>query len=271
MASTERPLISIIIATYNAGSFIDRTLRSVASQEFEGFVIEVVLVDGASTDDTLDRVRASGLPIVLRSEPDEGIYDAMNIGAGMASGQWVQFLNAGDTFTRSDSLLRVAKVLDRLSGTGVTWAVAGAQNLQGGAGPARIIENLPFKRWKHLFGLQPHCHQACWFATERFRALGGHRLDMGIVADYDLISRFGSKITPASVNDVVIDYLGGGVSEVPAKDIADRLHEARSRRFEMGRCSRTADRVFSRVVGLLNGLRIRAGAVRQKLQARRSE
>jgi hypothetical protein len=94
---------------------------------------------------------------------------------------------------------------------------------------------------------------------------------MGIVADYDLISRFGSQITPASVNDVVIDYLGGGVSEVPAKDIADRLHEARSRRFQMGRFSRTADRVFSRVVGLLNGLRIRAGAVRQKLQARRSE
>ncbi|TCU44465.1 glycosyltransferase [Curtobacterium sp. PhB146] len=271
MVSTERPLISVIIATYNASQFIDRTLRSVASQELEGYVVEVVLVDGASTDDTVDRVRASGLPVVVRSEPDDGIYDAMNIGAEMASGRWVQFLNAGDTYSRTDSLLRVARVIDRVAGTGVTWAVAGAQNLQGGAGPARVIENLPYKRLRHLFGLQPHCHQACWFSTERFRALGGHQLDMGIVADYDLIARFGSDRRPASVNHVVIDYLGGGVSEVPAREIADRLHEARSRRFELGRLARTADRGASRVIGLLNGLRIRAGMVRRRYQVRRTD
>ncbi|PZF13062.1 glycosyltransferase [Curtobacterium sp. MCLR17_034] len=269
MATAERPLLSIIIATYNASEFIDRTLLSVAKQDLAGYTVEILMIDGASTDDTVERARASGLPVTIRSEPDEGIYDAMNIGAERASGRWLQFLNAGDAYTHADSLKKVLHVLDQVDPRDVPWAIAGAQNLQGGAGPARTIENLPYKRWRHLFGLQPHCHQACWFSTDRLQALGGHRLDMGIVADYDLIARFGSvNSRPASVPEVIIDYLGGGVSEVSAGEIAERLHEARSRRFRLGRLMRTADSCVSRLIGLINGARVGVGRFRHHLRAR---
>lgn len=94
----ERPgdvLISIIIATYNAGGHLRECLQSVKSQTAEG--IEVVIVDGGSTDDTMTIVKESGLPLVKWvSEPDKGIYDALNKGTAMASGKWVYFLGSDD-------------------------------------------------------------------------------------------------------------------------------------------------------------------------------
>lgn len=266
MAIADQPLISIVIATYNASQFIDRTLESIASQDLEGDIVEIVMVDGASTDGTVDRARASELPIVIRSQPDDGIYDAMNIGVEMASGRWVQFLNAGDTYTSTHSLSKVARVLSQLDPIEVGWVVGAAQNLQGGSGPARPIENVPYKRRLHLFGLQPHCHQACWFAREQFQSFGGHRLDMGMVADYDLIAQFGSLHQPVSLTDVVIDYLGGGVSEVSAGQIAERLHQARSLRFQLGPVGRSVDHGVSRSIGLFNGARVRAGAIWQRFR-----
>lgn len=264
MVAVDDPMISVIVATYNASAFIDRTLQSLREQTRIGPEVEIVVVDGASTDDTVERVRRSGLPVVLRSERDGGIYDAMNSGVEMASGRWVQFLNAGDTFHGPDSLDEVLDVLRR-NGDSARWLVAGAQNMQGGGGPPRRIPNLPYHRRAHLFGLQPHCHQSCWFRRDTFEALGGHRLDMGIVADYDLIARFASAGPPVEVASVVIDYLGGGVSEVPARQIAARLHEARVRRFELGRLGATADLLAARTLGVLNGSRVTIGRMRRSL------
>ena len=88
-------LVSIIIATYNASFYIGECLQSIKSQTSKN--IEVVLVDGASTDNTMAIVKASGLPLLnWVSEPDKGIYDAMNKGIGMARGKWIYFLGADD-------------------------------------------------------------------------------------------------------------------------------------------------------------------------------
>lgn len=265
MAGTEAPTMSVIVATYNAAAFIDRTLASIRDQDQSSDDVEVVVVDGASTDDTVERIRRSGLTVVLRSAPDGGIYDAMNIGVSMATGTWVQFLNAGDTFHAPDSLEEVLGAL-RAEGEEHQWLITGAQNMQGGAGPARVIRNLPYRRYAHLFGLQPHCHQACWFRRDAFDQLGGHRLDMGIVADYDLIARFGSAGAPVELRSIIIDYLGGGVSEVSAREIATRLHEARVRRFDFGAHRSAADLLIARGLGAFNGLRVLAGKPRRALR-----
>lgn len=100
---------SIITITYNAEKMLQRTLDSVRSQTYRD--MEHLIVDGASTDKTVAmadayRQRAS-YDVVVRSEPDRGIYDAMNKGLRQATGDYVVFMNAGDTFHDERTLERV--------------------------------------------------------------------------------------------------------------------------------------------------------------------
>ena len=100
---------SIITITYNAEKVLQRTLDSVRSQTYRD--MEHLIIDGASTDETVAmadayRQRAS-YDVVVRSEPDRGIYDAMNKGLRLATGEYVVFMNAGDTFHDERTLERV--------------------------------------------------------------------------------------------------------------------------------------------------------------------
>ena len=99
-------LFSIITVTRNAETTLPTTLRSVAAQECRDF--EYIVIDGASTDDTVDLARKSGIDdLHILSEPDRGLYDAMNKGLAMATGTYVIFLNAGDAFHAPDTLARL--------------------------------------------------------------------------------------------------------------------------------------------------------------------
>lgn len=94
------PLLTIITITYNAGRLLQNTLESVekAASKAPGLVFEHLIVDGASADHTLEIAESftGRLPLRIRSEPDKGLYDAMNKGLQQASGSYVWFLNAGD-------------------------------------------------------------------------------------------------------------------------------------------------------------------------------
>ncbi len=94
------PFLSIITVTYNAETTIGRTLKSVEAQIYRGF-IEHIIIDGASKDGTVSivedyRKRNSATTVTVVSEPDKGLYDAMNKGLRLAKGEFVCFLNAGD-------------------------------------------------------------------------------------------------------------------------------------------------------------------------------
>lgn len=102
------PLFSIITVTYNAGKVIKPTLDSIKEQDFHDF--EHLIVDGASRDNTLDLARNAEIPQMrIYSEPDKGLYDAMNKSIAFAKGQFLIFLNAGDSFSGKDSLRRLAE------------------------------------------------------------------------------------------------------------------------------------------------------------------
>lgn len=102
--------ITIITVAFNATRTIANTLESVAAQTHPD--IEHIVVDGASTDDTLDIVRRHGKHVArLISERDHGIYDAMNKGLGLASGKVVGFLNADDVYADNGVLKRVSAIL----------------------------------------------------------------------------------------------------------------------------------------------------------------
>ena len=104
-----QPLFSIITITYNAAATLPPTLRSVEQQTYTNY--EYIVVDGASTDATLALVEASSLDARVLSEPDKGLYDAMNKGVKMAVGEYLIFLNAGDAFHAPDTLQRVADII----------------------------------------------------------------------------------------------------------------------------------------------------------------
>ena len=103
---------SIITVTYNAEATIARTLASVAQQTYPH--VEHLIIDGASTDRTVEIVQqyqASSKKLSLLSEPDQGLYDAMNKGLCLATGDYLCFLNAGDTLHSNDTLAHIAAPL----------------------------------------------------------------------------------------------------------------------------------------------------------------
>lgn len=101
-------LFSIITVTYNASKVLGTTLESVKEQSFTDF--EYLVIDGASTDNTLALVEQAGIPTAtVWSEPDKGLYDAMNKAIDRAAGQYLIFLNAGDAFATAETLALIAK------------------------------------------------------------------------------------------------------------------------------------------------------------------
>ncbi len=103
--------ISIVTITYNAAGSIQRTLDSVAHQRYP--LIEHLIIDGASKDDTVgiaERYRKNSRhEVIIQSEPDKGLYDAMNKGLLKAKGDYIIFLNAGDSLYADDTIQRVAQ------------------------------------------------------------------------------------------------------------------------------------------------------------------
>ena len=102
------PLISVITVVFNAEELIEATVQNVISQTYEN--IELIIVDGGSSDSTLSILRQYKKYIrKLVSEPDDGIYNAMNKGVDMASGDWIVFMNAGDQFSSYDVISSIFK------------------------------------------------------------------------------------------------------------------------------------------------------------------
>lgn len=103
MQNMDHPLVSIITITFNAEKELPVTMDSVSGQSFSNY--EHIIIDGASTDHTLDIINDRRTPRTrLLSEPDRGLYDAMNKGLRMARGEYLLFLNAGDAFSDTDTL-----------------------------------------------------------------------------------------------------------------------------------------------------------------------
>lgn len=100
------PKISVITVVYNAADTIAKTLVSIREQSYKN--IEFIVIDGGSDDTTLSQVKEfEDIVSILVSESDEGIYDAMNKGAGYASGEYITFLNAGDYYYSDDCLSEI--------------------------------------------------------------------------------------------------------------------------------------------------------------------
>ena len=108
------PTVSIITITYNAGRFLERTIQSVVAQQATD--CEYIIIDGGSNDGTLDIIkRHEDYVTTWISEPDAGLYDAMNKGLHQARGQYVWFMNAGDELHDPQTLPRLLERIRAIS------------------------------------------------------------------------------------------------------------------------------------------------------------
>ncbi|MDQ0258616.1 hypothetical protein J2W20_000491 [Sinomonas atrocyanea] len=263
--------ISMITVTYNAEDFLPSTLKSVEAlfhcmSEYDRSDFEYLVIDGGSRDSTLSLLANSGLPCRVISEPDRGIYDAMNKGAALSSGRWVQFLNAGDVIQDPAGYVDLYHTLQALpTPTDELWAISGAIHMGAGVHNARTIGNIPHSWVGHLAGLQSHCHQACWFRRDALGAFGGYRLDVGTAADYASIVQFGFVRPPMVFDRPIIGYLGGGVSDSSQREVQHLLHKTRRRVLRLNGVGRVLSSLLAVAVYSVNSFRILLGRSRRKL------
>lgn len=207
------PLISLVIATRNAASTLPRCLDSLRAQSFRGF--EVIVMDAASTDGTVDALRASADCVTLwRSAPDSGVYRAWNKALEHVRGEWIAFLGADDWLADAHALERLAPVLR------TAWpahrVVYSRVRLVGACG--ELLEEMgePWPKVKVLFRSRPCIPQpGLMHHRSLFRDLGGFDERFGLAADYELLLRELKSRDALYVPAVTVNMGHGGLTTNP--------------------------------------------------------
>ncbi len=179
--------ISVITATFNSGKTLRDTIESVLRQTYRD--IEYIIVDGASRDDTLDIIREyePGFGGRMRwiSEPDRGIYDAMNKGIGMATGAVVGLLNSDDFYTDECVLERVAaEIMDVDAVYGDIHYVDDGDLTK----CVRYYSSKGFRRWKMRMGFMP-AHPSFYCRRTVYTRFGLFDTDFRVAADFEQLLR----------------------------------------------------------------------------------
>ena len=195
--------ISIVTVAYNAAHTIGDTLASVAAQTHPD--IEHIVVDGASTDNTLAVVERQGGRVArLISEPDKGIYDAMNKGLNLAKGRFIHFLNADDRYFEPRTLSRL---LPELSEDAIAYGQLVYQEEDG----TRRLLGAPFSWDREL--RESHVPQPTLFVPRRcYQDVGGFDTSYRIAADYEMVLRLTRRFPIRYVEQPVTVMHAGGIS-----------------------------------------------------------
>jgi len=216
--------ISIITATYNSADHIKSCLASVQNQSYQN--IEHIIIDGASTDKTLEIIKDTPNRVVkIISEPDNGIYDALNKGIKQATGDIVCFLHADDLFASEKTLQKVFLHF-KLSSTDVAY------------GDLEIIkksnEDKLFRCWKSKafhpemlqYGWMPP-HPALFIKKSLYNKIGGFDTSYKISGDYDFILRLFQQpgISANYIPEVLVRMQHGGASSKNLKNIIQKSRE----------------------------------------------
>lgn len=195
-------LISIIIPTYNCGRKLASTLESVLSQP--GDLYEIVVVDGGSTDETPGVVAEHGGDLRFFSEPDRGVYDALNKGIGLATGKYLFFLGAGDIL-KEGVLERVA---GRLPAGALSFVYGDAYFVRHGV---RVRGEFSMKE----FMVRNICHQAIFYERTIFDVLGAYDLKYKVFADwaFNMKCFADARVRKIHLDMVIADFEGWGISD----------------------------------------------------------
>lgn len=209
----DHPLVSIITVTYNAATTLPATLESVADQTgcTAGIDYEYLIVDGLSTDNTVEIARQSSIKgLKIHSGKDAGIYDAMNKGIDMASGDYLIFLNAGDTFHSLTTLQAIVETIRSNNMPGIVYGQTEFVDFKRRSlGPRHLTapRELTYKSFSKGMVV---CHQA-FVAMSR---IAPHfNTAYRYSADYDwCLQCLQHSRRNVYIDDVIIDFLAEGTT-----------------------------------------------------------
>ncbi|NTD95626.1 glycosyltransferase [Agrobacterium tumefaciens] len=211
--------ISIITVIYNGEAYLKECIESIIGQSYQD--IEYIIVDGASTDGTLKIVEDYRHAVThLVSEPDRGLYDAINKGILLASGEVVGILNADDMLADENVIAQVAKAFTEH---------AEINAIYGDLNYIRPVSNQILRTWKSkqadkldiAKGWMP-AHPTLYIKRDLFEQYGNYALDIGTAADYDLILRyfFVYQLKAVYLPILMVNMRMGGVSNKNLSSLA---------------------------------------------------
>ncbi len=207
------PLVTIITVCWNSAKTIEQMIRSVMDQTYGN--VEHLVIDGGSTDGTLDILRTYDASIgYFLSEPDEGLYHAMNKGLELAQGDYILMLNSDDWY-QPDTVARLAAAME-YSGYDFAGALARYVNADGSS---YVLRSMPFDHSVLL--RMPLRHETMMIPATLYDRIGPYNTDYPIIADYEFTVRlFEAGATYYELRDPLLNFRTEGVSNT-AKDRLD--------------------------------------------------
>jgi glycosyltransferase involved in cell wall biosynthesis len=203
---------SVITVCFNSALTLNRALQSVIHQDWPN--IEHIVIDGASTDTTVHVIESNKAHLAhVLSEPDHGIYDAMNKGLDLATGDVICFLNADDYYDSNQVLSKVAEVMQQ----GHLDAIVGDVGFFRKGNSDRLVRHYRSDRFtpeRLAWGWMP-AHPALFMRREVYRRIGYFKIDYEIAADYEYIVRAFCGAQPLRYEhlpEVLVRMQMGGVS-----------------------------------------------------------
>ncbi|MBP8934380.1 MAG: glycosyltransferase [Prevotella sp.] len=173
---SKHPKISIVTVCYNAEKDIEKTILSVINQTYDN--IEYIVIDGGSNDKTLSIIDfyANKINKVV-SEPDNGIFDAMNKGLDLATGDWINFMNSGDLFHDNNT---IEKVFCRNITENIGVIYGNTDSKKG------VLKMTPFYKQRCMLSPMGICHQSLFVRADLAKI---HKFDLSykVTADYNMI------------------------------------------------------------------------------------
>lgn len=178
--------ISIITVCFQSAATVRETIESVLAQDYPD--VEYIVIDGGSTDGTMDIVREYGDRIdVVISEPDKGIYDAMNKGIRAATGEVVGMLNSDDFYTDNTVVRQLIECMEE-SGSDTVYADLVLVDAEDTNRVIRYYDSSTFNAGRLRFGWMP-AHPTFMVKRSLYESYGGYSLDYRIAADFEMIVR----------------------------------------------------------------------------------
>lgn len=216
--------VSIITATYNSASTINDTLQSLNNQSYEN--IEYIIIDGASKDNTIDVIKQSCPRVTLIiSEPDKGIYDALNKGIDAATGDIVGYLHSDDLFAYPDAVKDIVAKFESSNCDAVYGDLqyVSKDNIDN---VIRLWKSGTYAKEKLKNGWMPP-HPTFYMKRELYNKFGVFDLKFKIAADYDSLLRYlwANDVTLSYLPKVVMKMRVGGASNRSLKNIIQKTKE----------------------------------------------
>jgi glycosyltransferase involved in cell wall biosynthesis len=210
-------LVTIITVSYNSASTIKSTLQSVAAQSYP--YIEHIIIDNKSTDETLSIVKQFHHVKKIISEPDNGIYDAMNKGIKHATGNIIAILNSDDFFENSTVVQDVVNSFNT-SGALIVYGNLYYINKEDTSKIVRSWKSSPYKQNAFVYGWHPP-HPALFVKKEVYSKYGLFDISLNISADFELMLRFieKHKVKTFYLDKFLVRMRLGGASNTNLKNI----------------------------------------------------